>query len=640
MPDSISIALGQAAVGGNKGNILGRNGIRCLVSAVDGNIVVSIFYLDIAILGLQAAGNINIGLDRIYPILILPGIILYPIMNGICSYTASWYMTAFNLNDASLGILGYIQYSNGLVLMPVGLGNFILGLHGDIVQVYLATWIAYSNIVYIQGQAGVILYVDIWFPIGSQGTAAIEVVSGNIDIAPGGCQLRQVNIVDSYILDCHIVAILIRLHEAGLVQQLHYPGIILLITDIGSTWCSISLSIISLSRSIFYQQGRQLLQALDQAGGIAIGPYLEIGRTNSCGVGDITVLVGNLHYIAKLLDLRCAIFGSQLHGVVSISHYHIVMPRYLLVLALVISLALVILLRSKEYPASFTNGDILVAGYAGSYAAGNIYMVIIGLGGNLLIMGINIVLAISLSHIDRLGIPIVGTEGTAEGVEDLLACIGIEVGILDRLNLAANIDNIVLALLVIHSWYKAQWHNTLIVCLSIGIHLQAAQLVVDRLAGIEIYILAAINIACYIQGIGSVNMGGTFSANTTSNTSNSVFRQGLVGKYFLVVGSDGNIAVSVNGLQGSAASLGNLVGAGHIHGVDHPGTTDVGTMSINLSVGGNVIIRIGPILLLTIGGSITQLGLSRITDIVGNIGHLDIDATIAIAAEDIVIVLV
>ncbi len=67
-------------------------------------------------------------------------------------------------------------------------------------------------------------------------------------------------------------------------------------------------------------------------------------------------------------------------------------------------------------------------------------------------MFIHGVVAIGLGYIGRSCTTAVACIGTAKGVEYLLACISVEVGILDGANLAANIDNIVLILDIVNSW--------------------------------------------------------------------------------------------------------------------------------------------------------------------------------------------
>ncbi len=158
-------------------------------------------------------------------------------------------------------------------------------------------------------------------------------------------------------------------------------------------------------------------------------------------------------------------------------------------------------------------------------------------------MVIHIVLAVGLGHIGRSSLAAISRKLAGKVAENLLACIGIKVGILNGLNLATNIDDIVLVLLIGNSWIKYQWNKAMVVHLSSSIQLQIPQYIVYRLAGIEVYILAAIDIACQIQLV--VPGNGILAGSTNTAYSTGIFGHSLVADLFLVIGCNGNIAVAV-----------------------------------------------------------------------------------------------
>ncbi len=291
--NSLSITLGQAAIVSNEVDMLGRDSMGRRAAAIDANIKIVIADSYSATLGSDAAGNIDIRLDRIFSVF-MNITIVYPVVDSICLYTGSRSQVAFN-RHATFIALGHAKGTDSPTLVSVGCRNIFLLIHGNIVEVYLATWVADSNIVDIQCQASIVLHLDGWSSLSCQAAAAIEIVSGNIDIAPRGCQIRDVDIIDKYIF--YYISILIQ--QARFRQYLRYSLILSHIANIGCTLgSSIACTIFCTSRilAILSHQLAKLVQTLYQALCIAVATDSKFRHTNPCGLSII-----NLYHIAKLL---------------------------------------------------------------------------------------------------------------------------------------------------------------------------------------------------------------------------------------------------------------------------------------------------------------------------------------------------
>ena len=623
----IHIALGDAAQRSNELHRLAVDG--CILTGLltlsgHHDIVGLTPDLDGTILGIHFTGNMDVRQNRECLLITIDQIM--HLIGGKCRRFLRIAMDG----NCSCFTCCHAERANGSARIFIGFGDILRLFHSDRIVIHFAARLSDDDIIHVRRQGCIILYDNRRRTFGCDRAAAGNITCLGIDITAGRYHIRQIDVIHIQVTGNRIRIVLFIIGcQTEIYEHSHQRR---------------KFRFIARARTaafrIFADELRQFVETGFDTTDIIVGTDGEVGRGNTGFIGFFSVLIVNLHEIAHLPISCIRLFGRRQAFVVRIAHKNYIIGRNALAFLLIVRTHVLVLVF-RQYHESLVriaaDGDFLVIGNTGRDASRHsdvIVRPVISTGR--ISIRIHIGLSVRLGHILRIALAAISRIGAHESADGFFPRIGVQIHILHRFHITGNIDAIILGEMVGQSRICIDRNDRTVEYFCIGLQIQRCQFIGLELTGVEIYIATPINMAGHLHIVVSRDVVGCISIYAAGKT-RAVFSFGTIGDVFIIRRTQSDIAIFSKGLQCRTRFGGDQIVGADIERIVHGSTATNDTECVHECIGLDIVVCIGPILLLAFGRHIAQVRRSRAIHRIGERSRPYSECTVAIPFDDVIL---